>query len=1236
MKKYLAMILSFCMLISVIPVFATSAEDTNQSFCKILFEEDFEGENSITMSESSTAVGTVQAVAETEGYGQGTQNYAITNSSTSPYGMLVFDPVNKLTESLRGGVHTAESETYGYTVELSADWNPTDENASGPTTRIGIHGRETKDEDFGIGMFMGLTYKGGDKETSVRTINILNRKQETVKTIDLTQVLGDEIWDSSHVYRLRFVIKPYAELQTVTEGEGEDATETKYAGTIDIYMDGVKIDTFEYLDNTKETHIYGLLYRSSKDAAGTLDNIKMTAYWDGMTGETEGAVSYINDDALITAIRRCESKLSGLDADKQAILSDAIATAKATYTATDRTQASVDSTMVALEAVEVEVSKAYQYKVLHSENFEDATAGVFTPYGGVAEYNESKIESVDGTKDSNYALDGNWNLLDTTEDEKYGVVYQFASSSGSIRGDAINIANHYKTELSFDYKMPEDIVSRILVNTNNNVGEFVKGGKICFIELNPTTGVATFYDRNDYAMATIKLSDYVAGADFTKEVNRFRLVFAPEEDGSVVRGEDTRTTAGTVTLFINGIKACEEKYVKNNKESAIAGMIVKSSTSNAGKVLGYIDNIELISYDDLTLAAANAVAYLNKDKLVSAIRGAAIVKDNAEKYNVELPDGLEASLSAAKAAYVSESATTTSMNDAADTLNAFLGTAKKGIYSQELVKDFSWVPNVAESSEREKAQNSIYGDLYLPSNYLAGDRDLDITWESDNPGVIDAAGYVSGPMVNTYVNLKAIFTDGTDNSIYAERTFKTRVLAGGSVLFNQNVSGVDESPQKTFKPSKEMFMLTASGKAGDYVFTLGGKDVIYTFTQDGDYDVIYDKSNDTYTIYQNCIQVETGSIELGNVSIAKVSGKEITKFIGIDLNIDKALITSYSYQDGPYQLGVPTPGSELTGITLKARDDIDDATVYVAVYTESGLLYDSAATTVNADAGDTVPITFADSVKLPDGADFDSASLKVFLWNAQLAPMMEPVVYPVLGDVYEDRATIYMIGDSTMCNYSASYYPRAGWGQMLGNYFDETKVVVDNRAVSGRTTKWFKDKGEFDKILATIKPGDYLMMQFGHNDQKEKANISIADYKANLKYFVDSVKAKGATPIICSSITRRNYNETGAYDPTIGSLGEYPAAAMATAMELNVTGLDLYSYSKQVLGALTDDTSKQLYCHVPATYPGYDPAKLDKYVDGAADNTHFSEYGAHVWAKEAARLIGETTLPIAAFVKNVD
>ena len=1233
MKKCFAMFLCFCMLLSMLPVFAGGSENTTATVCKVLFEENFEdGATDITISGGATVAGVVQDVAETDAYGQGVKNYGVTNANSSPYGQIVFDPANKLTASLRGGAHTEEDDTYGYTVEVSADWNPNDYNASNPTTRLGLSGRETKDEGFQVGQFMYLMYTGGDAETSGRTISIMDRSQTTVDTVDLTQVLGDEIWDTAHVYRVRFVIKPYTEVKIIEE--------KKYSGEIDVYMDGVKIYTFQYQDNTKESIVYGFYYRTNKTHVGTLDNIKVIAYWDAMTAETEGAVSYLNDDALITAIRRCEYELTGLDEAKQNVLKAAIASAKTAYEATDRTQTTIDAATVALEAAESDVYKVYQYDTLYQEDYEgDYTSFESYQYTYSEENptdtdNTSAVATVDSTSDQFYALGSKWYQLETAD--KYGLVHRFGVSSGNIRNDATNIANNYKAEVSLDYKMPEDIVSRILVQTNQSNGNYNKGGKICLLEMKPSTGSAVLYDRNDKTIATFNMADFASGANFIEEVNRFRFVFETEEAGSITYDKEY-TTAGTISLYINGSKACEGKYINNTKEQFIAGLTIKSATDNAGKPLGFVDNIEMIDYDDTTLAASNSVAYINRDKLVAAIRGAASIKEKAEAIDgVTLPTDFETNFAAAKTAY--ETATTTAaMDAAAETLTAPLADVKTVIRNQELVKDFSWIPDVAAENEKQKAQNSIYGDLYLPSTYLAGSRDLDITWESDKPGVIDATGAITGPLTNTYVNLTAIFTDGTDNTIHAEKSFKTRVLAGGDVLLNETFAAKDKTSNNTFKPTMKKFMVSVSGKAGDYTFTLGGQNVAYTFATDGDYDVIFDTTKNTYTVYENCGLVHTDAVSLGTVEKVTVSGNAMTQIIGIDLDMDKAFVASVNYNDGTYDIGVPTPGGKLTSVTLKTRDAVENAVLYAVVYTGDGMLYDVATASVTEAGGQTVPVTFTKEIVLPTGDAFENASVKLLLWDAQLAPIMQPVLYDTLGDLYEERATVYMIGDSTMCNYSAYYYPRAGWGQMLGNYFDDTQVVVDNRAVSGRTTKWFKEKGEFDKILSTIKPGDYLIMQFGHNDQKPAANISIADFQANLKYFAESVKAKGATPIIASSITRRTYNATtGLYDSTIGSLEGYPAAALEVATELGITGLDLYDYSKTVLSGLTETTSRQLYCFVPNDFPGYDASKLVKYVDGIEDNTHFSEYGANIWAKEAARLIGATGLSISGYVKNVD
>jgi len=630
MKKCLSMFLCLCMLATIVPVFATSTESAGASVCKVLFEEDFEGETTnVTVTPGSTPIaGEVTAVSETGEYGQGTKNYSVASStgtvSGSMYGSIVFDSVNKLTKSLRGGNHIEGSETYGYTVELSADWNPNDYNSANPYSRLGILTRETKDEGYGTGPMMFLDYVGGDKATSGRKIRILDGTQKNiVAEIDLTTILGDEIWDTKHIYRVRFVIKPYTEKKVVTV----DGNNKTYSGTIDAYVDGVKIYTFEYPDGTKYTHVCGFYYRADKPDASTLDNIKMIEYYDALNSETEGAVSYVNDDELITAIRHYENLLSKSDAGAyiKSVFNRTITSVKKVYEKEDKTQADVSEAISSLESAEAEFNKVYQYRALHFENFEETDHNGFQSYLEFgteitdATTNKSAVANVDDANVVDYALDNNWYKLQT--DDKYGLVQQFTESSGAIRDNESNITNNYKTELSFDYKMPENINSYILVNTSYSSG-FVKGGKICQLIMDPKNGVATLYDRDDDKIAEINLADFALGESFEKEVNRFRFVFEPKTDETVVISDtESVTYAGTVSLYINGIKACEGKYVKASKERNIAGLTIKSPTSDAGKPLGYIDNIELIDYDDLTLAAENAIAYVNRDKLVALIRG---------------------------------------------------------------------------------------------------------------------------------------------------------------------------------------------------------------------------------------------------------------------------------------------------------------------------------------------------------------------------------------------------------------------------------------------------------------------------------------------------------------------------------------------------------------------------------------------------------------------------------------
>ncbi len=591
MKRLFAMMMCMFVLLTAVPAFADGGE-TNEKFCNVLLDENFESETTtVETVTASNGTAAVESVAEGAEYGQGKNNFVIKRTETSVdsgfYLQIAFNKERKFTETLRGGIHKENTDKYGYTAELSFDWNPNNNNASAPSSRIGISGRETNSAT-NIGQFMYLKYVGGDKPASGRTLEISNRSGNSEKQIDLTEVLGSEIMDSDHVYRVRLVLKPFAEIQKV---DGVD-----YAGTIDIYFDGTFLYTLKYLDNTKESYIYGLHYTTNKPDAGTIDNIKLTDYWNGLSS----GKAYINDDALITAVRRCEYNLNNLSGANYQMLKDAIAAAKAECEAQERTQQSVDEAKAKLAAAETEAFKEYKYNALYKETYEENAHSSFVSFteSGDAETNKSEVVSQESSSLEYFGLDGKWYALKT--DDKNGLYHQFGEPSKNIRTSSDN----YKTELSFDYRMPQDIVSRILINCNQSNGSFNKGGKVLYIEMYPDSKTAAIANRTDgNFIATVNLEDFETGANFVNDVNRFRFVFD--------------TANRKVSWLINGIKATEIDYADNEKESAIAGMTVKSYTSNAGKALGFIDNIELIDYDDLTLAK-NGAAYINKDKLVAA------------------------------------------------------------------------------------------------------------------------------------------------------------------------------------------------------------------------------------------------------------------------------------------------------------------------------------------------------------------------------------------------------------------------------------------------------------------------------------------------------------------------------------------------------------------------------------------------------------------------------------------
>jgi lysophospholipase L1-like esterase len=209
----------------------------------------------------------------------------------------------------------------------------------------------------------------------------------------------------------------------------------------------------------------------------------------------------------------------------------------------------------------------------------------------------------------------------------------------------------------------------------------------------------------------------------------------------------------------------------------------------------------------------------------------------------------------------------------------------------------------------------------------------------------------------------------------------------------------------------------------------------------------------------------------------------------------------------------------------------------------------------------------------------------------------------VLGDGWIGRLriepvelpTLFLAGDSTVTDQPTA--PAASWGQMLPRLLEDD-LAVANHAESGEALKSFLSELRLDKLLGQLRGGDWVMIQFGHNDQKKQWPQTYAEaattYRSWLRAYIAEVRRRGATAILVSSPERRNFDSSGHIVP---SLGEYSQAMRAVALQERVAFIDLNSMSRTFYEALGPETSAQAF------------------ADGGRDRTHFNEYGADVLAR---------------------
>lgn len=225
--------------------------------------------------------------------------------------------------------------------------------------------------------------------------------------------------------------------------------------------------------------------------------------------------------------------------------------------------------------------------------------------------------------------------------------------------------------------------------------------------------------------------------------------------------------------------------------------------------------------------------------------------------------------------------------------------------------------------------------------------------------------------------------------------------------------------------------------------------------------------------------------------------------------------------------------------------------------------------------------------------------------------------------------TVYLAGDSTVQTYDEYWRPEAGWGQMLPRFFSND-VAIENHAIGGRSSKSFIYEGRLDTILREIKPNDYFLIQFGHNDatiSRPERYASVPDYKNFLKTYVNGARQRGATPILVTPVGRRDFNrDTGKFNV---SFPEYVQGMKEVAEELDVDVVDLSARSVDYYDSIGPEGTLSVFLH---TDPGIYPA----FPNGSQDDTHFQEYGAIQLARIVSEEINALNIPLSEHVTGIE
>lgn len=241
-----------------------------------------------------------------------------------------------------------------------------------------------------------------------------------------------------------------------------------------------------------------------------------------------------------------------------------------------------------------------------------------------------------------------------------------------------------------------------------------------------------------------------------------------------------------------------------------------------------------------------------------------------------------------------------------------------------------------------------------------------------------------------------------------------------------------------------------------------------------------------------------------------------------------------------------------------------------------------------------------------------------YFFSATLLLMLTAFALPP-----QKKVKVFLAGDSTISIKEKRVYPETGWGMPFVYFFDSS-VQVENRAKNGRSTRTFIEEGLWQKLISDVSAGDYVFIQFGHNDESEEKKdryTTPEQYKRNLKHFIDATKERGATPVLLTPVSRRKFKDGKALETHVA----YSALVKEVAGATGVMLIDLDTKSRELYQQIGEEPSKMLFLQLQKD-------EHPNYPDGKVDNTHFTELGARLIAQIVLAEIKAKGLPLADHV----